>query len=570
MSQVAFHPRADQLVTAREDGHVRIFDITRATIMADFKYPGKTAATSFSPGGDPVAVLSSDGEVSLFDVVRRKQVRTMAGGEAGFNLAFSNSGKRLATASGDFAFVWDVASGKQLLKATHAAGSETLNPQQWICSAAITPDGKLLAYAARGDSLAHVWNVDTGRPILELKHDSAVAAVSFNADGTKLGTGSYDGTARVWELPSGNEMERAPVAGGAEVVNFSPDGSRFAAGGLGGSVAVSETRRGDRPAFFNLPADVSSVAFSPDGQSFAIGTTSHASPLVRIADISGKVIRDIEFHGAPRIDKLFFLDPNEVIALWSNKVFLIAIDRSSVTPLPDAPSGFRIHPSGKVLAVQRDGVHRLYTFPSLQPIASLDGTASARLGAVGPEGRLLAFEATQPPDQFFLDIWNVASKTRVSHILLPSELTRGAFNSSATMLFTAQGENLQAWDIPSGKRRFSLTASGDIDLIVPNPSSDSFATLTHGHLTVWDAMTGARLAQLPDRGYLHAAAFSPDGRYLLTGYNERAAALWLWRSSDLRDQACARLTGNFSHDEWKRWFPKQPYRQICPNLPPVN
>jgi WD40 repeat protein len=138
------------------------------------------------------------------------------------------------------------------------------------------------------------------------------------------------------------------------------------------------------------------------------------------------------------------------------------------------------------------------------------------------------------------------------------------------MLFTAQGENLQAWDIPSGKRRFSLTASGDIDLIVPNPSSDSFATLTHGRLTVWDALTGARLAQLPDRGYLHAAAFSPDGRYLLTGYNERTAALWLWRSSDLRDQACARLTGNFSHDEWKRWFPKQPYRQICPNLPAVN
>jgi hypothetical protein len=25
-----------------------------------------------------------------------------------------------------------------------------------------------------------------------------------------------------------------------------------------------------------------------------------------------------------------------------------------------------------------------------------------------------------------------------------------------------------------------------------------------------------------------------------------------------------------SHDEWKRWFPKQPYRQICPNLPAVN
>ena len=112
-----------------------------------------------------------------------------------------------------------------------------------------------------------------------------------------------------------------------------------------------------------------------------------------------------------------------------------------------------------------------------------------------------------------------------------------------------------------------LKASGDIDQIVPGPSAEAFATVTHGRLTVWDAVTGIHLAQLPDAGYLRSAAFSPDGRFLLTGYDEHAAALWLWRSSDLRDQACARLTSNLSQDEWRRWLPNQPYRQTCPNLP---
>ncbi len=441
---------------------------------------------------------------------------------------------------------------------------------QWIYNAAITSDGKFLAYAARGDNLAHVWNVETGRQILELKHDSAVAAVSFSADGTKLGTGSYDGTARVWELPSGRELARASLVGGAEVVAFSPDSSRFAGGGVGVSVFVSETRGADRPASFDLPADAPSVAFSPDGQRLAIATTSaHWLALVRIADIHGKILRDIELQGLPSIDKLFFLDPNHVIAQWSSKLFLIAIDQSSVTPLPDVPGEMRIDPSGKALAVQQDGVSRLYTLPGLRQTASLDGTSSALL-RTADEGRLLAFETNKPPNEFFIDIWSVAGKARVTRIPLPAELTGLAFNSPGTTLFTAQSENLQAWDIPSGKRRFSLTASADIDLIVPDPSSSAFATLTHGRLTVWDAVTGARLAQLPDVGYLHSAAFSPDGRYLLTGYNERAAALWLWRSGDLRDQACARLTRNLSHDEWKRWFPKQPYRQICPNLPATN
>jgi WD40 repeat protein len=569
VSQISFHPKANQLATASDDGHVRIFDIDRAAIVADFKCPDKIVSTAFSPGGDLLAALSSEGVVSLFDPVHHKLLRTLGGGEAGFNLAFSDKGTRVAVASGDFASVWDVTSGKQLLKATHAASSGTLTPQQWIVNADISSDGEFLAYAARGDRLARVWKVETGREILELKHDSAVAAVSFSPDGTKLGTGSYDGTARVWELPSGRELERVSHAGGAEVVAFSLTGSRFAAGGMEGSVSISENRRADRPASFDLPARVQSVAFSPDGRRFAIGTTSHSAPLVRIAEISGNTLRDIEFHGAPVIDKLFFVDGNDVIAQWSNQLFLIAIEQSRVTRIPDVPGETRIDPSGKVLASQQDGVIRVYTLPSLEQTTSLDGPTSGLLRPAR-EGGLLAFETRKPPNEVFIDTWNVASKSRVSHIQLPAELTRFAFNQSGTILFTAQGENLQAWDIPSGKQRFSLTAAGEIDQIVPDPSSAAFATITGGRLIVWDAVTGARLAQLPDEGYLRAAAFSPDGRYVLAGYDEGSAAIWFWRSDDLRDQACARLTYNLSHAEWDRWFPQLPYRKICASLPPAN
>ncbi|HSU58351.1 MAG TPA: TIR domain-containing protein [Bryobacteraceae bacterium] len=567
VSQVAFGPTGNELITASDDGHVHLFDTVRSALIADFKCPDKVVWASFSPGGNLIAALSSDGVISLFDPMQRKLLRTLAGGDAAFNLAFSRDGKRLASANGDFAFVWDVATGRQLLKATHAASSETLTPQQWIVDAALSPDGRFLAYAARGDDSAHVWNVETGRQILQLKHGSAVAGVAFNADGTKLGTGSYDGTARVWELPSGTELERVAHPGGAEAVIFSPDGRRFAAGGVNGSVSISEMRRADRPVSLLLPADVRCVAFSPDGRRLAIGTTSvHSSPLVRIAETGGTTLRDIEFHGAPVIDKLFFLDSNDVVALWSSKLFLIKVDQPSVTPLPDVAGETRIDPAGKLLASQ-DGNHiQLRSLPDLRPIASLDGHFPPLL-RVAAGGRLLAFETTKPPGEFFVDIWSVARKARISRIRLPSELTRIAFNSSGTVAFTAQNENLQAWDIPSGKRRFSLSASGDIDLIVPAPSSASFATITHGYLTVWDGSTGTALAQLPNAGYLRSAAFSPDGRYLLTGSNEGSAAVWLWRSADLRDQACARLTRNLSHEEWSRWLSKQPYRLTCPNLP---
>ena len=568
VSQVSFSPTSNQLATASEDGHLRIFDIDRASTDADFTCPEKVVATSFSPRGELIAALSSNGVISLFDPGHRRLLRRFGGGEAGFNLMFDNTGKRLAVATGDVASVWDVATGKLLLNATHAAASESLNPQQWIVDAAISPDGRFIAYAARGDSLARVWSVDTARLILELKHDSAVAAVAFNADGSKIATGSYDGTARVWELPSGRELQRIPLAGGSEVVTFLA-GGRFAAGGMDGAVSVSENRRADRPALFDAPAQVRTVAFSPDGRRFAFGTVStHYEPLLRIAEVGSTTVRDIEFHGAPVLDRVLFVDPGNVIAQWSNKLFLVDIDQAKVTSLPEIPGDIRIEPSGRVLASQDESVSRLYSLPGFRPTASIEVPSAHLLRSAG-DGSLLAFETSSPPNQSFVDIWKIGTKSRITRVAMPAELTRLAFNSRGTMLFTAQNDNLQAWDIPSGRQRFSITASGDIDLIVPDPSSAYFATIAHGHLTVWDAVSGARLAELPDAGYLRAAAFSPDSRYLLAGYDERSAALWLWRSTDLLDQACARLTHNLSHDEWKRWFSKEAYRKTCPDLPPA-
>jgi WD40 repeat protein len=562
VSQIAFHPNANQLASGSEDGHVRIFDVERASVLADFQCPGKIVSGSFNPAGDLLAALSSDGPVYIYDTVRGKVLRKLfGGGDAALNVAFSGDGERLATAMGSFAFVWEVASGKQLLKATHAASSETLATAQWIIDAAISPDGRFLAYAAKGDSSAHVWNVETGRQILELKHDSAVAAVTFNADGTKLGTGSYDGTARVWELPSGTELERASHSGGAEVVVFSPDGKRFAAGGMEGSVSVSEMRRADRPVSFEMPGEVRSVAYSPDGQRFAIGAVSeHGSPLVRIADTAGIILRDIEFHGAPVIDKLYFLDANRVIAQWGEKLFLILVDKGSATPLPDVRGEKRIDSSGRVMAMQEGGVSRVYTLPDLSEVAAVDGPPSGLLRPAD-QGKLLAFE-TNESGKRFIDIWNVPGKARVSRIFLAAELNRVALNAKGTMLFTAEGEEVQAWEIPSGKRRFSVSGGGDIHLIVADPSARFFA-VGDGHLTVRDALSGTRLAQLRDT---NAAAFSTDGRYLLSGYGH-SAALWLWRSSDLREAACGRVASNLSREEWQRSLGKQPYRATCANLP---
>jgi WD40 repeat protein len=566
VSQVAFHPQAKQLLTATDDGHLRVFDVARGALLSDFACPGKIVTAAFSPDGTLIAALSSEGPVYLFDAVRGRLLRKLfGGGEAALKLAFSGDGKRLATAMGSFAFVWDLSNGTPLLKATHAESAETLATLEWISDVALSPDGKFLAYVSRGDNWARVWNVETGRQILQLPHDSRVAAVAFGADGHKLSTGSYDGTARVWDIPSGREIERSSHAGGAEVVVFSGDGGRVAAGGMDGSISISELRGARNPVVFHLPGDARSLAFSPDNRLVGIGARSeHYQSLVRIADTSGKVVRDIEAKSLP-FDKLIFLDTKRLIGQWAARLFLVDMERGSgdLLPTPEWHGDLRIDAAGSAVAVQPDRATELYSLPGLQKMNTVHGPATGLLRVAG-RGSLLAFDTSQPPNRFGLEIWSVARQARITRIALPAELSKVAVNPAGTVVFTAEGENMQAWEIPSGKRRFSLTSNGAIHLIVADPSTAFFATVTDTHLTVRDAGNGAALAEFPATS---AAAFSNDGRYLLTRTDERSAALWTWRSSDLRDEACGRLSSNLSHAEWSRWLPNQDYRLTCPHLP---
>jgi hypothetical protein len=62
-------------------------------------------------------------------------------------------------------------------------------------------------------------------------------------------------------------------------------------------------------------------------------------------------------------------------------------------------------------------------------------------------------------------------------------------------------------------------------------------------------------------------AVSPDNRWVVTSSDDHTARLWLLQVNGLVELACTIVGRNFSDDEWKLYFPSQPYHKTFPDLP---
>ena len=126
---------------------------------------------------------------------------------------------------------------------------------------------------------------------------------------------------------------------------------------------------------------------------------------------------------------------------------LLAIESDRLNPSFEANEAFRAA-SGTVFAMQRDRVTQLYSLPGQRQTASLDGPdadssgdkSGSQLLRSADHCRLLAFETTALPHNFFIDIWSPTARARVSLVTLPAEFNRAVFNPSGSVLFTSEGE----------------------------------------------------------------------------------------------------------------------------------
>jgi WD40 repeat protein len=229
---VALSASGEQVAGADDSGAVWLWAAGSGQGRRLGSHARAVRALAFSPGGRHLASGDETGAVLLWEEGRAEARQVYRHKEAVTTLAFSPEGRHLASGSKDHS-VWLQPLGPGEGRRLDAGG-------RGVLQVAFSPDGAALLCISEEDITVQSWWVATGERLERLwGHSRTVRHFTFSPEGSRLATGSDDGTVRVWDWKSGRGRALQAHTGSVRHVAFSPDGRLIASAGEEGTVRLS-------------------------------------------------------------------------------------------------------------------------------------------------------------------------------------------------------------------------------------------------------------------------------------------------------------------------------------------
>jgi WD40 repeat protein len=468
-----FSPDARQILIASgssPDTAAQLWDAESGKKRAVLRgHTGPVGAACFSPDGRRVLTASLDGTARLWDAVTGKELRVLAGHAGGvFNAAFSPDGRRVLTTGDGRAWAFDV-----------------------------KPNGGGPSAREAAEKVAgFLWDADTGERLKDLTwpapgDHSSVRTAAFSADGHRIVTAGVVGSA-------GGSWACFPAlwdAAGGKALFSLHDQNKYLA-----------------------HRDARSAVFSPDGS---------------------RVLIAYGMDG--RADNPYQRQARLWDAATGKEVAVLAGHADSVLAAAFSPDGRRI------ATASADGTARLWAAATGEDLARQRGRWSGvRDAALSPDGRrLLTIDQTLGPEPQTASVWDVTTGRELTRLAGNKQpLTAIGFSPNGRHVVTgSEDRTARVWDAATGRQLLVLEGhTGRVTDVTFSPDGRRLATASDdGTARLWDADTGKQLFLLekvlpPDAGpglskaganrrvLLVSAAFSPDGRRLITSGKSRSIA----------------------------------------------
>jgi WD40 repeat protein len=554
VNSIRFSPDGKKLLTASCDQTARIWDAETGKELQVLRGHGRSLLlAAFSPDGKKILTVSSNRTEEGTWITRpfapgpNDPNPEEDPGPQTRQPKFTNTthahGAMDLVSEAKLACIWDADTGKEMTTFDKKAPGPFVFGHKWFPSAAaFSPDGQQVVIGFT-DKVAALWDVETGgkQRVLFSGHDGAVNAVVFSPDGKRLATASEDRTVRLWDVATGKEMLRLRGhQAGVNAVQFSADGKQLLSRSADGTARVWDAASGEERAVLKGHAGaVNDASFSPDGQ--RVVTAGDRS--VRLWDVTPLRELALVLQGHEGILSTLEFSPD------GKRLVTAAVEKKGegdkkedvdeTARVWDVQSGkeLQVFGKGKLLGAMRsarfsaDG-QRVVTASattrsmvgnqvvSTSAVHVWDGQTGADLLSLA-EHRMGALAAQLSADgRRLLTVSDGYVATRTAGTITFGKRLGGSQNAGLVRVWDATNGNLLA-TLPK------QVEAGFVPSLSPDGANVLCAFPNDATVYLFDAATGKeRLLLKKHAGWILSAAFSRDGRYIVSTASDQTVCLW--------------------------------------------
>jgi WD40 repeat protein len=425
VTSAAFDPAGARVATGSERA-TRVLDARSGDLLHELRgHGGDVTTVRFGRDGATLVTAGEEGELRVWDLTALPELVLSGLGDAAVGPQFSPDGRWIVAEGSTSAVVWDAARGTKIAELPKVGHMAAVNAR-----AAFDGQGRLMLgdqrvkspeahevrtasgqpafpsvrlpefawFRSRDEHLALIPQTDhsavvrdrgTWEQVAVLKgHQGMVKGAVFGQDARWVLTASEDSTARVWDVKTGGQLHELRLDNRGSAAGLSPDGRLAYVVADWSTITLWDTTTWQRVHTFTWPAPQSGgnwatvAEFSPDGTLLVVGDSGGG---LHFLDVASRTERATAAAHKYKVSTLSFSADGRFVVTTGDgdrgaRVWSPATGTKLAEVGTQFVAGATFRPDGRQIAtLGKDGAVRLYNLARFAPVEELAQDARRRV-----------------------------------------------------------------------------------------------------------------------------------------------------------------------------------------------